>query len=253
MKKLLIILALILSITGTSYAAGEVYQFVKSNVIINVNSEALQTETYNFNGKLFVPLRAVVEAIGVNVSYDETSNIASISTVDVDKLKESCVMINTSNGTGSGVFYDYGKVLTCYHVTDNSVKNIGYPNIGKELILLEYKNIKELDASILTSDNKNIKPCKLGDSDEVKIGDKIIIIGSPKRQKNTVFKGEVLELNEINNNIIGFTTSAISGSGSSGGGVFLERTGELIGIIEAGSQYDSFVIPINNIRKSIAN
>lgn len=116
-----------------------------------------------------------------------------------------------------------------------------------------FKKDQRIDASILSSPNKDVKPVTIGDSDDVKIGDKVILISTPKGAKNTISIGNVKGYAD-NQGIHGIVVSNDADYGSSGGALFNDK-GELIGIIMAGDSNlkVSFIIPINDVRKALSN
>jgi S1-C subfamily serine protease len=240
-SKILAVL-LILSVIPVSAAT---YTLVKANYPILINGQNLAVQPLNYNGTTYLPLRSISEAVGVPIEWNGAKKSVEINTLDVDKLKESCKMIfaeNSSKGSqGSVVAWDNGEYLTAYHIIDDGKTDIRTSD-NDELTIGE-TNAKLDIATLKTTDN--VKPVKIGDSDEVNVGDKVIIISSPHGERNTVFYGKV----EINSTQI-VVTGAV-GNGASGGGVF-NMNGELIGILTSGNEAvkDCYVTPINAIREA---
>lgn len=243
MKKLLIALALILSI-GTVSAG--TYSIVTANYPILVNGQKVAVQPYNLNGTTLLPIRQVSDALGVPINWNNSTRTVEINTVDVDRLKEACVMIFAENLTqgsqGSAVCWDYGEYLTAYHIVDNGQTNIRTSD-NATLTVGETNDTMDI-ATLAAADN--VTPVKIGDSDEVKVGDKVIVVSSPNGKSDTVTYATVQTPSE--NNIVIWADIAV---GSSGGGVF-NLNGELIGVVVSGSGFDKsfLVIPINDIRKS---
>ena len=242
MRKLLIILLIALPIT----AYGASYTLTTVDYPINVNGQKLACEPLNLNGSTYLPLRAISEAVGVPITWNNATRSVEITTLDVDKLKKSCVMINAESSTkgtqGSAVAWDYGEYLTAYHIVDNGKTSI---------VSSDNSNFKvdetdsKLDIATLDTDN-NVKPVKIGDSDEVKLGDAVILISSPQKKENTISYGKVV----INSTWI--IAKGSSDVGSSGGGAFNTK-GELIGILISGDTRigEYCIVPINDIRKAL--
>lgn len=152
-----------------------------------------------------------------------------------------------SQVTGSGFFYEAGKIGTNFHVIEGAtaieiefedgtrytgaVKIIGYD--------------RALDLAALSITKTDVAPLKLGNSDRAVKGQKVYAIGSPIGMINTLSSGIIssIRTNEIQ------IDAAIS-HGSSGG-VLLDETGTVIGITYAGIEEGEnlgFVIPINLFR-----
>jgi S1-C subfamily serine protease len=242
-SKILAVL-LILSVIPVSAAT---YQLVTASYPINVNGQKIAVTPLNLNGTTYLPLRSISEAVGVPIAWDNTKKSVEINTVDLDRLKEASVMIYADDGKtqvqGSAVFIDYDQALTAYHVVDENRSNVKTA-AGDTLAIENFDST--LDIATLDS-TKEIKPVKIGDSDEVKVGDKVIVIASPQGNQNSVIYGTVEEPSDK-----GMVIWCGADKGSSGGGVF-NLKGELIGIIISGSGTDkaNLAIPINEIRKAL--
>lgn len=261
-KKLLAIFILAVLLPTTVFAAST-YELVQVYYPIYSNNQYLDTgdkPILNYEGTTYLPIRKVAEALSIPIEWDGINQRVNINTVDVNKLAESCVMIYVNNGQrdveqGSGVIIGYNQVLTCNHVTNKGTSYRIQYNGSVTTQATFLMNNASYDMSILVPDNKTVKPVKIGDSDDVRTGDKIVLISSPKQQKNVVAYGEILGTTEFMG-IKGIATDASVMSGSSGGAVFLQKTGELIGIIDATviDKYEvTMFVPINDIRKVMAN
>lgn len=242
MKKLILILTTAILLSGAGLVA------TVANYPVNINGEPLTATVLNQNGSTYLPLRVVSEALGVPIEW--TGKSVEISTIDVDKLKEACVMIYADDGKmqsqGSAVYWDYDQLLTAYHVVDDGMTNIKTSD-GTKLSLEEFD--AKIDIAILDT-TKSVKPVKIGDSDEVKVGDKLIFVSAPKGAEDTVSYGQAAWVDEHSITYVAFKIDG----GSSGGAVF-NLNGELVGIIktadDAADGYKSgLVVPINKIRKA---
>jgi hypothetical protein len=96
-------------------------------------------------------------------------------------------------------------------------------------------------------------PLELGDSNTVKLGEKVVAIGSPKGLTNTVSDGVVSGFrNDGVNNLI--QTSVPITFGSSGGALINEY-GEVIGVTTSGigEANLNFAVPINVVKQVLSN
>lgn len=266
-KRIISTLLALLLLCGAAYAAGNTYTLTDLDYSIVVNGETMtwsDAVPMQYNGRTMLPLRAMGDALGVNITWNDAKRQAEVNTIDLEKLKDSCVMVKNSyqDGStiyymqGSGVFIDYNKILTCDHIVKGYTDYAGYYDDSEEKNIYSLSSISEAeDAAILIPGDKTTKPVKLGDSDEVKPGDKIYVISSPDGKKNTVTSGTVKRLG--GNDIDGlkfFITTAVAKAGSMGGACFNTK-GELIGIVEGINNYGTLtnITPINDIRKALAS
>lgn len=177
---------------------------------------------------------------------------------------------NLRQGLGSGVIIDNkGHILTNYHVINEATKiNIRLHN-GKN------KNVKmigydeKIDLAILKIQEVNeeeILPIKIGDSENLNVGDIVLAIGNPFGIGNTVTQGIVSGLGSIrarlneNSEVLSewldnlIQTDAAINPGNSGGAL-IDIEGNLIGIniaivSQTGANHGvGFAIPINTAKK----
>lgn len=145
----------------------------------------------------------------------------------------------STSGLGSGVVIsEDGKVMTANHVIS-----------GAENIMVEFLNGEKVPANVVTADKgsdvallklvwipKNMQFAKLGDSDDVEIGDPIIIIGAPYGLSHSLSKGIISGRHSDKDFSEGFTrneffqTDASINHGNSGGPMF-NMNGEVIGLV----------------------
>jgi serine protease Do len=160
---------------------------------------------------------------------------------------------------GSGVIIDAeGHILTNNHVVDDA-----------DEIKVLLTNNKEFEAKVIGRDpktdlalikiksGKGIQPIKLGNSDELRVGDWVVAIGNPFGLDHTVTagivsaKGRVIGAGPYDNFI---QTDASINPGNSGGPLINLR-GEVVGIntaIFAQGQGIGFAIPINTAKELIS-
>lgn len=252
MRKYRNILLTIIIIASSITAYGATYTLTSASYPVNLNGQKLAVEPLNYNGTTYLPLRSISEAVGVPIAWDSTKKSVEISTVDVERLKEACVMIfaaNTTQGSqGSAVCWEYGQYLTAYHVVDNGQTNIKTSR-GKALTVDTVS--EKLDIATLNSMD-SVKPVKIGDSDEVQVGDRVIIIASPKEKEDMVAYGTVS--NPDARGMVVLTDGLSNSTGGSSGGAVFDLRGCLIGVLVA-EDLDNMgrflIIPINDIRKAL--
>lgn len=254
MKKKILIVLIVLLLPMAAFASSVEYTMYAADYPIMVNGEELQSEipAMCYEGTTLLPLRKVAEALDIPIEWKDDH--VEINTVDVDELAKSCVMIYTyKNGQsisqGSGVLIGYNQILTCNHVICEGDRYIAVYSDGSKVSCKLVYNTTYPDMAILKPNTTDVKPVKIGDSSEVKIGDKIVVISCPKEKMNIITYGEVTSLEAWSEGVDGIETTAKTDLGSSGGAVF-NMKGELIGMNK--SIYKTkrnHVIPLDIIRK----
>lgn len=208
-------------------------------------------------------------AINENPSEDGKNSIvaegytgkALTATELYEKNVESVVFVQANyprgKSTGSGFVIDSenGYILTNFHVVE-----------GSEDIAVTFSNSDSYTATLLGGDEindvavlkvtaKNLKNVTIGNSDNIKTGDSVLVIGNPLGDLTfTLTQGIVSatdrSINTGEHNIDTFQTDAAINSGNSGGPAF-DATGAVIGITSAkyaatGVEGIGFCIPIND-------
>ena len=174
-----------------------------------------------------------------------------------EKVNRVIVMIISydNNGSsykqGSGVIInDKRWIVTNYHVCKNSSKIIikQKDNIIKYDKIIYYDELK--DILIFSLDDSFYPQIQIGNSDNLKIGQKIYAIGNPLGLENTISEGIISGLRPLEKNQREFIQITASISHGSSGGAVVNSFGELIGISSmsfTGGQNLNFAIPINDI------
>ena len=164
-------------------------------------------------------------------------------------------------GLGSGVIVDSdGIILTNNHVVDDA-DNIKVQLIdGTEFQGTVKGKDPQTDLAVVTIDTKDLTPIQLGNSDQTRVGEMVLAIGSPlnPQLEHTVTSGIISAKGRSG---VGLTqyedyiqTDAAINPGNSGGAL-VDLRGNLIGINSAiisqsgGFQGIGFAIPVNLARK----
>jgi len=162
------------------------------------------------------------------------------------------------SGSGSGVIIDpSGVILTNNHVVAGGGKIVVRLQDGREFAAREVKSDPKTDLAILRLENaSSLTAARLGDSDEVDVGDWVLALGQPFGLEGTVTagiisaKGRGLGIAARENFL---QTDASINPGNSGGPL-VNLDGEVIGINTAissrsgGNQGVGFAVPINLAR-----
>ncbi len=186
-------------------------------------------------------------------------NISCVVYINTIKSSGNGVYTNTS---GSGVIISpNGHIITNYHVIDNAEKVLvtTYENENFEAKVIGKD--EATDIAVLKINKPNSKFVLFGDSNILKLGEWIMLIGNPFKLRNSVSVGIVSAKNRTLN-ILGSSgiesyiqTDAMANPGNSGGGMFNEN-GDFVGMISAISTNTgsfegySFAIPSNIVKKA---
>jgi S1-C subfamily serine protease len=207
---------------------------------------------------------------GAGLSSDEVNNIdvyktAHPATVFITSttLRQNWFMqLYPARSTGSGFFInDKGQILTNFHVVSGSeqitVTTFDKKNYKARLLDRDPSN----DLALIQIDNKandKIAFLRLGDSDKVQIGQKVLAIGNPFGLEGTLTTGIISSLNrtigdENGRELEGMIQTDASINPGNSGGPLLDSQGSVIGINTAiyGSQGSigiGFAMPINRAR-----
>lgn len=163
-----------------------------------------------------------------------------------------------SEGTGCIITKD-GQILTGWHVVEGAKSiDITTSNGQTYKAKLIAKMTDKKDLAILKIEPKEeLITVSFGDSEEVKVGQKVLTIGNPFGFSNTLTQGIISRIDYVKNR---FQTDAAINPGCSGGPV-LNSTGEVIGISQSIYNPDhnisnigiGFAIPSNEAVKFIAS
>ena len=252
MKKMSIgfIFGLVLALSVT--VSAEVYQFVLSPHSLFVDGEEIEQPMFLKDGTNYLPLRAVSEALGTDVTYKDgridiiENNLETVAA----NCKDSCVMIYAENDTaisqGSGWVYN-GYVVTAKHVVDGYDKINVFVDDSKYGVPGEiYYTDPELDMAVIKAD-VDLPSVKLGDSDKLKEGERLVSITSPGGGMNTIDECINSGLMEYDDGMFLTISESNMNSGSSGGAVF-NYNSDIIAMAKAGDDGGQHTIPINDIK-----
>ena len=163
------------------------------------------------------------------------------------------------HGLGTGVIVsDDGYVLTNHHVVGDADEVTVTLSDNHEFKATIVGSDAKTDVALLKIDAKGLVPAKIGDSDEMQVGQWVVAVGSPFGLPETVTAGIVSAKGRADVGIADYEdfiqTDAAINPGNSGGPL-VNLKGEVIGINTAiasrsgGSMGIGFAIPSNMARK----
>ena len=157
---------------------------------------------------------------------------------------------------GSGFILRDNYILTNFHVVEDATEVTVSLSDRREFVA-EIVGVDPLsDLALLIVDGENLPQVRTGDSDELKVGDWVVAIGSPFSFDFSVTagivsaKGRSIQNNNIGNYVPFLQTDVAINPGNSGGPLF-DLDGKVVGINSqiysrsGGYQGLAFAIPIN--------
>jgi len=231
----------------------------------------LQTENLNLKsdvdalaselGLTASELRSSIETVEADLTSTSES-LAELSAVSgdfssiVEDAVHGVVSVLTDDGQGSGAVYsDDGYIVTNYHVvktaTDIEVLFSDGSRVDAVLIGADAVN----DVALLRVGLSNLNELDFGNSNDVKIGQKVVALGNPLGLSFTVTEGIVSAKNRvITSGAAGLIQTDVAVNPGNSGGPLLNTDGEVIGIVNAKLQgYEGlgFAIPSNVVISDI--
>lgn len=186
---------------------------------------------------------------------DRSSAVVKPASQILEENRNSIAVIvaagDTSLKLGTGFFVrSTGLLLTNFHVVEGT-DMVGLKTPGTNRVLWAKKatgfNLDN-DLVLLEVETTGAKPVSLGDSDQARVGEQIVVVGNPEGLEQTVSNGLLSGVRELDGRRL-FQISAPISEGSSGSPVFNSR-GEVIAVVvsflESGQNLN-FAVPINYV------
>ena len=231
--------------------------FVSFNSIAENDTSELIVTNGNYG-------ETVGEVTGIERSYE-------YSLIDIfEKSEESIVQVSvlrgeSDGGMGSGFVYsDEGYVITNQHVVQDAEKVMITFLDGEAYIGNVVGSDRDLDIAVVKVEPTNtyLQPIKIGDSSELKVGEKIAAIGNPFGLSGSMTSGIVSQMGRLLPQETGYSipdviqTDAAINPGNSGGPL-INMKGEVVGIntaIQSATGEFSgigFAVPSNTVKKVV--
>jgi serine protease Do len=188
----------------------------------------------------------------------------------VDELGEAVVLIRTPIGLGSGfLIHPDGYIVTNDHVVagERQISVTQFKGSQTELVKGNYDNVKivatggNLDLALLKIEGQEegfkFPFVTLGDSPDLKQGQRVFAIGSPLGLERSVSEGIVSLRNRIISDRLHIQTTAEISPGNSGGPLFNYK-GEVVGVnnmkvVAQGAEGLGFSIPVDSLKTFLIN
>ncbi len=155
---------------------------------------------------------------------------------------------------GSGFMIRGNKVVTAAHVLGNAVSATIVTTTGKEYQVKTIHVSKEIDCGVLILDVSQKLPFSyLGNSDRLRKGQRVFLIGSPNGRFNSVSAGVISGLDRLAlplGDELLIQTDAASNPGNSGGPLY-DLYGRVVGVLLGSNPHGenlSYCLPINLVK-----
>lgn len=141
-----------------------------------------------------------------------------------------------------------GEILTNFHLVENAktlTVKLRNEDVYDQVTVLDTDPRR--DIALIKVRGWNLSVVRLGNSDLMQVGERVVAIGNPKGLEQTVTDGLISAIRDTGKGYKLFQMSVPISTGSSGGPLF-NMAGEAIGITAAyleGGQNLNFAIPIN--------
>jgi S1-C subfamily serine protease len=199
------------------------------------------------------------------VYKDASPSVVFVTNTQLQRQMFSLNVMEIPRGSGTGIIWDKsGLIVTNFHVIYGANKITISLQSGNSYDAEVVGAAPEKDIALLRIDapGEDLKPIRLGDSDTLSVGRKVLAIGNPFALDTTLTVGVVSalgrEIKSPNNRTIKnvIQTDASINPGNSGGPL-LDSNGELVGVNAAiyspsgASAGIGFAIPVNTVKRIV--
>ncbi len=176
-----------------------------------------------------MPTAKTSTAAPANAAAGATVSPRSVEDV-VSGAIPAVVLVDTTEGRGTGFFVSNDTVITNAHVVDGATYVTLRGGAGDQTPAMVTSRNTDLDLAVLhVSKAKAGQPIlALGSSGDVRVGQEIVAIGSPMGLQNTVTRGIVSSLRRVGQVTLIQTDAAINPGNS--GGPLLDHNGRVVAV-----------------------
>lgn len=223
----------------------------KTQLTLKINENYIQTQGQI--SQLTSSLTSTQESI--NEKFDELkASISSDFSGIIETAVNSVVSVKTDVSQGSGFFItNDGYIVTNAHILDQAhlIKIVTYSQGQKDATLIGYDD--NLDIALLKVSG-NFDALTLANSDNIKVGEKVIAVGNPYGLSFTVTEGIVSAVNREANGLQAYIQTDVPLNPGNSGGPLIDKQGEVIGINNfkvSGGEALGFALESNYVEEAI--
>lgn len=163
------------------------------------------------------------------------AEVCSPSVVSLDIFSDRSEVIPSGKGSGIIISTD-GYIVSNAHVVDKAKNGIkAVLNDGSEYAAVVIGSDPSTDIAVIKIPATDLKPATFGNSDQVKVGEEVVCIGTPAGYRNSVSKGVIsgtdrrIIPDSSSSSVSCLQVDAAINPGNSGGAIF-NMWGQVIGI-----------------------
>lgn len=217
--------------------------------------EKISLQNQDLQSKINILTDSISSITSVQLDFqEELGEIKASASADFSGIIETetkgVVTIKTDVSQGTGfLITSNGYVVTNQHVIEGATAASIFTSDGKQYVVRKIGENKAMDIALLKIAGNKFYALEIGDSDDVKIGEKVIAIGNPLGLAFTATEGIISARDRKGNNNLPFyfQIDAPLNPGNSGGPL-INTKGEVIGINNfkvSGAEGLGFALEIN--------
>jgi len=176
-------------------------------------------------------------------------------TAIINDVLQSVVSVGTNKGVGSGAVIDNrGFIVTNYHVVDGAsiIRILTYDEVVYNADLIGYDDTA--DVAVLKVE-ASLEKLRFADSDDVKIGQRVIALGNPAGLSFTVTEGIISAVHRTGpNNLDVYLQTDVPINPGNSGGPLVDINSEIIGLNNfkiSGLEGLGFAIESNTVKEVV--
>jgi len=265
-------IVIIFMIVSGILIAGIIAKQTQMQKDINEKIDGLQADTQNKFNELtsnLIETKNSLQSLNTQVSSIDKEFNALKSSVSADfsgiieDAVKSVVTIKTNVGQGTGfIISDDGYIVTNAHVLADSngylaqgIKAVTSEQVEKSATFIGYNS--NLDLALLKIGG-TYQSIELGNSDDLKIGEKVIAIGNPLGLQFSVSEGIISAINRdvASNGLPAYIQTDAALNPGNSGGPLINKEGKVVGInnfkISSGESL-GFALESNYIKEAVNN
>lgn len=254
---------LLKNVNDLSQDLNQEISLVQSNLSLKVGLVQLNLDNFkNLNKQEHNTLNDLIDQIEEQSNLqlkelkEEITNIQVQSqdfTAIIDDVLLSVVSVGTEKGQGSGAIFDSdGYVVTNFHVIDDAriIRVLTYSGDVYDAQLIGYNDL--VDIAVLKIEG-SFERLRFADSDETKVGGRVIALGNPAGLSFTVTEGIVSAVHRTGpNNLNIYLQTDVPINPGNSGGPLVNSNSRIVGINNfklAGFESLGFAIESNTVKQ----
>ncbi|MGI5894210.1 MAG: S1C family serine protease [Candidatus Merdivicinus sp.] len=250
----------ILASGSAGYAAGVFHAGIQTNSSASQTAPLPSDSNSSNISTMAATTGSSSGALSVTEIAEQVANTVVEITTEVTEY-DNFMRQYVSEGAGSGVILSQdGYIVTNNHVIEGASKITVTLRDGTTYPATLVGTDSQGDIAVVKIEATGLQAAKLGDSDDLKVGDTAVAVGNPLGQLGGTVTDGIISALDREIDLDGKTmtllqTNAAINPGNSGGGLFNDR-GELIGVVVAKSSGSGieglgFAVPINTAKEII--